>query len=161
MNSEEDNIKFRLEQFPYATQFDTLQMLKRTLTKNYLPESNYPIKGIDINALFLIGIFPNKPMSFYCYKLNLENGSFNYIANKIQKLGLVEIKQDSEDKRCKVFVLTEKGNAELLYLRTNLNKHIEERLSVLPKEEISLFFESMENIRTIAKKLLSGEVKYE
>ncbi len=158
--NEEINEKFISEQFQYAMQFDTLMMLKRALTRNYLTDSNYPIKGLDINALLLIGIFPNKPMSFYCYKLNIENGSFNYIANKIEKLGLVEIKQDDTDKRCKVFVLTQKGEEEVVYIRSKLNEHIEERLNVLSDEERTLFLESMGNIRKMAKKL-SGEVKYE
>ncbi len=155
------NPKFLTDEFRYAMQFDTVLMLKRTLTKDYVGESEYPIKGLDINTLLLIGLFPNQPMSFYSYKLNLENGSFNYIANKIEKLGLVEIVKDEMDKRKKVFVLTEAGEIEVMKQRKNLNAHVEKKLSVLSDEERAEFLGAIETARKLAKKLQNGEVKYE
>ncbi len=159
--SEESNDDFRSKEFIYAVQFDTIQILKKSLTRNYVRESEYPIKDVDVNTLFLIGIFPGRPMSFYSYKLNLENGSFNYIAKKIESLGLVEIVPDSTDKRKKVFILTEKGEKELVFHRKRLNAHIEERLAILSEEERELFIDSLNCARSIAKKLLNGDMRYE
>ncbi len=161
MKTHNPNPKFISDEFRYAMQFDTVLMLKRTLTKDFEDVSNYPIKGLDINTLLLIGLFPNQPLSFYSYKLNLENGSFNYIANKIEKLGLVEIVKDEKDKRKKVFVLTEAGEAELIVQRTQMNTHIEKKLSVLSEEEKQRFFEVIDTARLLAKKLQNGDVKYE
>ncbi len=153
--------KFDLEDFRYATQFDTVLILKRTLMKDYEGKSEYPIKGLDISTLLLIGLFPNQPMSFYSYKLNLENGSFNYIANKIEKLGLVEIVKDEIDKRKKVLVLTEAGEVEFIEQRRNMNKHIENKLSILSEEDRNLFIETLNTARRLALKLVIGDVKYE
>ncbi len=155
------NPKFQSDEFRYAMQFDTVLMLKRTLIKDYESESKYPIKGLDINTLLLIGLFPNQPMSFYSYKLNLENGSFNYIANKIEKLGLVEIVKDENDKRKKVFVLTQAGETELIYQRTQMNAHIERKLSILSDEDRVMFLQSIETARALAKKIIIGDVKNE
>ncbi len=161
MNNHCPNPKFYSDEFRYATQFDTVLMLKRALTKDFESESEYPIKGLDINTLLLIGLFPNQPLSFYSYKLNLENGSFSYIANKIEKLGLVEIVKDVNDRRKKVFVLTEKGDAEVVRQRTQMNDHIEKKLSVLSEEDRQRFFVAIETARELARKLQNGDVKYE
>ncbi len=155
------NPKFHSDEFMYAMQFDTVLMLKRTLVKDYVSESEYPIKGLDINTLLLIGLFPNQPMSFYSYKLNLENGSFNYIATKIEKLGLVEIVKDENDKRKKVFILTPAGEDELVKQRKNMNTHIEKKLSILSEEDRLKFLESIETARVLARKIILGDVKYE
>ncbi len=155
------NPKFNADEFRYAMQFDTVLMLKRTLMKDFESESEYPIKGLDINTLLLIGLFPNQPLGFYSYKLNLENGSFNYIANKIEKLGLVEIVKDENDKRKKVFVLTEAGENELIKQRKYMNTHVEKKLSVLSEEDRQSFFETINKARQLARKLQNGEVKYE
>ncbi len=161
MHKYNPNPKFQYNDFRYAMQFDTVLMLKRTLTKDYVSESEYPIKGLDINTLLLIGLFPNQPMSFYSYKLNLENGSFNYIANKIEKLGLVEIIKDENDKRKKVFLLTEEGEAELIYQRKKINDHIEKKLNILSEEDRILFLQALETARVLGKKIIIGDGKYE
>lgn len=133
--------------------FDTLKMLQGILTKGLENASEYPLKKIDNVTLLYIAFFPNQPMSFYSEKLNIENGSFNYIANKIMELGLVEIVQHEEDKRKKVLVLTKKGHEEVLRTQRDLDKHIENRLKVLSEVDRELFDTTLNTLRELAEKI--------
>ncbi len=142
------------DEFLYVTQFDTLLMLKRILTRNCESENKYGIKGIDINTLLLIAKFPNNALCFYSNKLNMEMGSFNYIVNKLEKLGLVSVLKDCEDKRSKRLMLTEKGVEEMLYQRVTLNEHIKNKFAKLNDEERELFISSMKMVRNIGLKLV-------
>ncbi len=141
------------DEFSYVRQFDTIEMMRRLLTKSYKSDSKYLLKKIDIITLLLVGYFPHKSMSFYSHKLNLEKGSFTYISKKIQDLGLIDLVQHKTDKRKKVLVLTKKGEDEVIRLRSKLNNHISDTLSVLNEEEISQFFESMEVLNNLFKKI--------
>lgn len=154
-NSKEDNIDFILEEFHFVKIFDTLQMLIGKLTMGYENESAYSIKGVDIKTLILILIYPNRPMCFYSKKLNMENGSFNYVAKKLSDLNLAEIVPDSYDKRKKIFVLTEEGKKEAIRLRRKLNAHIEMILASLSDSEKELFYSSMSNLNELALKIKS------
>lgn len=149
MNNLENN-KIELE---YEMHFVTLQALLRILIREHESKTTYPIKRADIKTLLLISSFPEKPMSFYSKKLNIEEGSFSYIAKKIQKLGLVDIVTDEKDKRKKYFILTEDGEVETLRLRKNMNKHIENKLSCLNHDEREIFSNSMNELRKICKKI--------
>ncbi len=155
MTVDEFNIgELTSDEFLYVTQFDTLLMLKRILTRDCKSENKYGIKGIDINALLLIAKFPNNALCYYSHKLNMEMGSFNYIVNKLEKLGLVSVIKDCEDKRSKKLILTEKGSEEMLYQRGTLNEHIKDKFSKLTDEERELFISSMKMVRNIALKLV-------
>lgn len=139
------------DEFFYVMQFDTINILRKKLIKNFDSKTTYPIKGIDSRALLFIGLYPNKPMKFYSEKLNIEQGSFNYICNKIKSLGLVDIVIDENDKRMKKFVLTGTGEKEVLRSRLELNEHIENKLSVLSSDDKMKFFELLAEMRDILK----------
>ncbi len=137
--------------------FDTIKMVMGVLKHGYDNETKYPIKGVDISTLITIDKFPKELMHFYSNRLNLENGSFTYVANKLEKLGLIKMEVSQEDKRKKFLVLTEDGQNEVNRLREKLNKHIETRLSVLSEEDRVLFKSSMDNIRELTLKMLEKE----
>ncbi|MFV0520129.1 MAG: MarR family winged helix-turn-helix transcriptional regulator [Lachnospirales bacterium] len=141
--------------------YDTLKMSVGILIKDFHHNSKYNLKPIDNGALLYIAIFPNKPMCFYSEKLNIEKGSFNYIAKKIEDMGLANIITDEKDKRKKIFVLTDEGKEEVLATRKELNSHIEKKLSVLSDEDREIFNRSMLNLREIAKKIKNKEINNE
>ncbi len=147
------DIDFHDEGLKNAMYYETLKMVQGILLRGIENESPYQLKPVDSGALLFIGMFPNKPMCFYSEKLNIENGSFNYVAKKIEELGLANIVQDEEDKRKKMFVLTEKGKEEVLRTRRVMNQHIENKLQVLTEEEKELFATSLSNLRMLAKKI--------
>ncbi len=154
-------IDFHNEELKNAMYYETLKMVQGILSRGIEDKPPYPLKPIDSGALLFIGMFPNKPMSFYSEKLNIENGSFNYVAKKIEELGLVNIVLDKDDKRKKVFILTEKGQEEVLRTRLVMNQHIENKLKVLTDEERELFSTSLSNLRMLAKKIKGQGEKYE
>lgn len=141
------------EEFFYVRQFDTIQMMRKVLTKSLKSNVDYPLKKIDINTLLMVGYNPYKSMSFFSQKVNVENGSFTYVANKLENLGLIELVQDKEDKRKKVLVLTKEGQEVVISLRKNLNDHIENNLSKLTIEEKKSFFNCMATMREIINKI--------
>ncbi len=137
--------------------FDTAKTLIRALKSGYSTETVYPLKGADISTLIMIDKFPNRLMNFYSFRLNLENGSFTYVANKLENLGLIQMVISEEDKRKKFLVLTEEGQKEVNRLKENLNYHIEKKLSVLSDEDRLQFSEAMNTIRGLTLKLLEKE----
>ncbi len=146
-------------EFRFGGLFDTLNMLLKSIIKDFEYNQVYPLKYLDFLTIVLIGHMPNKPMSVYSQKLNIENGSFNYIANKVEEFGLVNIVIDENDKRKKFLVLTEKGIAENARLRTNLDEHIEKKLSRFTEDEKELFIQSTNNLRELAIKMKEREIK--
>ncbi len=141
------------EDFSYVRQFDILQMIRRILTRSYTPESKYPLKKIDVSTLLLIGYFPFNSMSYFSYKLNIENGSFTYVTKKLEELKLIELVQDSKDKRKKVLILTSDGEEEVIRLRKRLNAHLETKFSKLDESEKKEFFECMSKLGQLTRKI--------
>jgi hypothetical protein len=43
-----------------------------------------------------------KPMSYYCERVDLQNGSFTYLADKLEKKGALKeyLLKEIEEKRC-------------------------------------------------------------
>ncbi len=137
--------------------FDTAKTLIRVLKYGYNNETIYPLKAADISTLIMIDKFPNQLMHFYSFRLDLENGSFTYVANKLENIGLIQMVISEEDKRKKFLVLTEEGKKEVIRLRIKLNSHIEKKLSVLSEEDRLQFSEAMNTIRGLTLKLLEQE----
>lgn len=156
LNSE-DYSEINKKESPYAIHFDTIKMLMGKLWYGYENGTEYPIKGDDINALMLIDKYPKEQMHFYSSRVNLKNGSFTYVANKLEKLELIEIIVCEDDKRKKEIILTEKGNIEVNRLRKKLNEHIEVRLSCLDENDKIKFLNSMDILREIAFKINKKE----
>ncbi len=155
MDDDFKNKNLYSDEYKYVMYFDTIVTLKRILVKDCDAKGkfDYGIKGLDISALILIGSIPNKPMNFYSFKLNIENGSFNYIANKLHNLGFIDVIHDKKDKRKKFLVVTDKGTEVLTYHRKLMNDHIEQKLECLNEEERLLFASSLNTIRALALKL--------
>lgn len=145
--------KLEDDEFLYVKQFDTVQLIRKVLSKNYHPSTTYAIKKIDVVTMFLIAYYPYKYVGFYSERLNLENGSFSYIVKKLEKLNLIETLKDKYDKRKKVLVLTKAGEEETLKLRSSFNLHIRSQIEILAEEEKNLFFESLENLRKLTLKI--------
>ncbi len=137
--------------------FDTMKMLMGVLKSGYNNETEYPIKAADISTLIMIDKFPGELMNFYSFRSNLENGSFTYVANKLENLGLIKMVVCPEDKRKKFLVLTEEGQTEVNRLREKLNSHIEKKLSILSEDDRKLFLDSMNIIRELTLKMLDKE----
>lgn len=150
-NREDLYSKLLIDDFFYVMHFDTISMLRKKLIRNFDSKTEYPIKPVDSRALLYIGLWPNQPMKFYSDKLNLEQGSFSYVCNKIKALGLVDIIVDEEDKRQKKFILTKEGQQEVLRSRLELDNHIESELSNLDIASRDKFFKLMSELRAIAK----------
>lgn len=145
--------KLKDDEFCYVKQFDTVQLIRKVLSKGYSPKTNYPIKKIDVSTMFLIAYYPYKYVGFYSERLNLENGSFSYIVKKLEQLELIEVVKDKYDKRKKVLVLTKNGEEETLKLRGDFNIYIQDQISVLEDMDKQLLFESLENLRNLALKM--------
>ncbi len=137
--------------------FDTMKMLLGVLKSGYNNETEYPIKAADISTLIMIDKYPGELMNFYSFRLNLENGSFTYVANKLENLGLIKMVVSPEDKRKKSLVLTVEGQREVNRLREKLNSHIEKKLDVLTNEDREDFLKSMNTIRELTLKMKNKE----
>jgi len=126
------------------------------LRGTFKPEVNKNIKKNEMKTLFAISNNPNKPMKYYVEIIDMENGSFTYLADKLVNKGLIRKEQAKEDKRITVLNLTKKGEEVTSSLKSNFEAHISKLLSTLSEDDLRDLSKSIELLDDILNKLQKG-----
>lgn len=138
-----------------ATKLQILPEFLKTLSKGF---SHTEYKGIklkktEFHTLYEMRYYEGRPMSYYCEKVDLENGSFTYLADKLEKKGLIKRVFVEGDRRKKVLMLTDIGK-ELTELECkNFDEHIAEKLKRLEKREIDAMFQAIKVLEDVKQRL--------
>ena len=112
-------------------ELDIFPEIMRILAEDFKPKVDIRLKKIEFKTLMEIKFSEGNSMSYYCEKVSLENGSFTYLADKLEKKGFIERIYDKADRRKKVLVLTEKGRAVTDEIHRQFEKHLMGKLDML------------------------------
>lgn len=120
----------------------------------FKPHLNTAIKKNEIKTLFELSIHPDMPMKHYVDTVDMESGSFTYLADKLQEKGLIKRVQSKEDKRKTVLSLTEEGELLTEDMKTQFNAHISDLISVLETEDLKTLSDAIGSLEQIFDKIV-------
>jgi len=113
---------------------------------------------LDLNktqkkTLFILQSDEEMNMSRFCRILNMEKGSFTSVIDSLIDKDLVLRQRDNNDRR-KVYIrLSKKGRDYVEKAVDIISSYIENKLSVLSKEDLSSFIQAIDTLSKITKKL--------
>lgn len=113
-----------------------LPRMTNYLRSGFRPEFDIPIKKNELKTLFEMDIHPDLPMKHYAEMVNMENGSFTYLADKLEKKGLINRMQSKKDKRVNVLSLTKKGKKVTEQMHDKFDVHLWGLTKSLDKEDM-------------------------
>ena len=120
-----------MENEDLAKELEIFPQIMRILAEDFKPELAIRLKKMEYKTLMEIKFSEGNSMSYYCEKVSLENGSFTYLADKLEKKGIIERVYDEMDRRKKVLVLTGRGREITDEVHRQFQKHLMGRLDVL------------------------------
>ena len=103
---------------------------------NFKPQFDIAIKKNEIKTLLELDVNPNMPMKHYIDAVDMEKGSFTYLADKLEEKGLIERVHAKEDRRKITLSLTEDGSALARELQNQFHNHVTELIGVLGEEAL-------------------------
>jgi len=98
----EDNMSF-------VKRIEVLPLFIQALMTDFKPIHDIKLKESEYRTLMQIKMNEGESMSFYSEKVGLENGSYTYLATKLENQGLIKRISSNEDKRKKIIILTDTG----------------------------------------------------
>ncbi len=110
----------------------------------------------EMKTLLMLRRFPGSSMSFCSDYLMLENGSFTYIAKKLQETEYVLIDQNPNDKRSRIIELTQKGRTAAKLIEEQVIEQINNTLSILTETEQKKLFDSFDYIEYVYDKIANN-----
>jgi DNA-binding MarR family transcriptional regulator len=120
----------------------------------FKPQLTMDIKKNEITTLFELSIHPNMPMKHYVETVDMESGSFTYLADRLQEKGLIKRVQSEDDKRQTVLSLTEAGVVLTEEMKTQFNAHISDLISVLDTEDLKILSDAVASLEKIFAKIV-------
>ncbi|HOO32637.1 MAG TPA: MarR family transcriptional regulator [Thermotogota bacterium] len=133
----------------------------KALLDDFKPESS----DIDLNrtqrkTLLFLTKESGKTMSELSERAVLEKGSFTTVIDKLIDEGLAERERDENDRRKIIVSITQKGRETAEKISEDLSRHLEEKLSQLPEENIREILETTEMVKRVSLKMTGcGEEK--
>jgi MarR family 2-MHQ and catechol resistance regulon transcriptional repressor len=136
-----------------ARMLKVLPKMMKYLKGSFMPEMEKVYKKNELITLMEILNNPCKPMKYYVSQVGIENSSFTYIVDKLEKKGLVIRKANENDKRKTVLELTEKGKDITEDLRLQFESHISQRISCLDHKDLLQLEQATLTLEIILNKL--------
>lgn len=127
----------------------------RILNGDFFPDISLNLKKADTKTLMQIKFSEGKPMSYYCSKVELEHGSFTYIADKLENKGLLERVHIDGDRRKKILKLTEEGRIFSDEIHSQFCRHLSEKLNLLNDREIDELVQALKILSKLEMSLRS------
>jgi DNA-binding MarR family transcriptional regulator len=146
----DNDIANRMVIFPV---FNTL------LSGGFNADIDVNLKKAESRTLMQIRYTEGRPMSFYCSKVNLEHGSFTYLADKLETKGLINRVSVVGDRRKKILMLTDKGRTLSDTIHKQLTKHMTDVVNILDEEEINELYQVVDTLERLRVSLLKKTVK--
>ena len=130
-----------------------LPRLMHFFLSSFKPQLEIPIKKNELKTLVELKLHPNKSMSYYVRSVDMESGSFTYLANQLETKGLIERIPSKEDKRKTTLQLTVKGEEVATKLIKMFNEHIINLISALDDSDLKEMEEAVNSLENVYSKL--------
>jgi DNA-binding MarR family transcriptional regulator len=124
---------------------DAKMQLERVFFKQHLYTYHIPegLNQTHMLTLLSLHFHTSCAMVELSRHLNLEKGSFTPVANKLIKLGYIEKRENSEDKRVSLLFLTAKGSSLASDFLKSHMQYIQNLLATLGKKEEEKFLQAV------------------
>lgn len=132
---------------------EILPMIGRHLKGKFEPDIGFHIKKSELKALMEIKKKPHQSMKYYIRLVEIESGSFTYLADKLEQKGFVKRVPSKDDKRKTVLELTDIGEEVTDKLDTQFKEHISKQLECLNKEDFTDIKKATNILKKILKKM--------
>jgi MarR family 2-MHQ and catechol resistance regulon transcriptional repressor len=108
----------------------------RNILGTFRPEFDIPLKKNEIMTLLELNQHPDMPMKHYVDIVDIESGSFTYLADKLQDKGLIKRIPSGDDKRKTVLSLTDSGKKLSNKLEKEFFDHVGKSLVKLDESDL-------------------------
>ena len=142
-----------------AKSLDVLPQLLKQLTKDFVLKTDISLKKAEFHTLMQIKLQQGKTMKYYSEKIDLFDGSFTYIADKLEKKELIKRVIDETDKRKKILILTELGNKVITQIQNQFEEHLIKKLELIDENDKKELFAAIDSLSNIYNKLRNLENK--
>lgn len=129
--------------------------------KNINKERNIENKTLTERQFFvLLKIYKYKKMELknLSKELNVSTSSLCILLNKLVDQNYVYRKEDSRDRRNTFYGITEYGEAVINNEMKTISSIIESKFNALSSEDRTIMVESLQNIKSITKKMIDMEI---
>lgn len=148
-----------MENEDLAKELDIFLEMMRILSEDFRPKVTIRLKKIEFKTLMEIKFSEGNSMSYYCEKVSLENGSFTYLADKLEKKGVITRIYDETDRRKKVLILTEKGKEVTDAVHRQYERHLTDKLNLLDAADKGTLIATIATLKKIKSKIEERNAK--
>ncbi len=143
------------EIYEVAKSTNIFSKLMHYFSCTFKPLLDTPIKKNEVRTIIELYYNPGKPMKHYIDSVDMESGSFTYIADKLEKKGIIKRQSCKNDKRANVLNLTEKGELLAKELLNKINLHISHLIKDLDDQDLKQMKNAINSLEKIYEKLNS------
>ena len=136
-----------------AGRFDVLPRIEMFLAKDFHPRDDFGLKKREIHTIIKIRRKEGMPISFYCRHMDIENGSFTTLVDRLEKKGFITRKHSSEDRRKTDLFLTKEGLDISDRVTAGFNEHLEKKTGNLSEEQRALLFKAFDGLEAFLDSL--------
>ena len=126
--------------------------MMRALRCGFVPKIGVPVNHTEFRTLLELYFQPGRPMKHYAHTAGVEYGSFTYLADKLEKKGLIR-RGSTQDKRCTTLYLTAEGERAAVELRAQFDAYAAGRIETLTGEERAALDAAVRTLEHILKQL--------
>lgn len=136
------------------SKFNVLMDLRTALMEGFAPDINYKLKSSEYKTLLVVQMHDDKAMNWYSKKLGIEQGSFTYIVEKLEKKDLLKRVVVSSNSRSKKLVLTQEGVELAGTLARQFEEHLTNKTKLLDINESQQLSDCLASLETLYSQLV-------
>jgi MarR family 2-MHQ and catechol resistance regulon transcriptional repressor len=125
----------------------------RNILGTFRPNFDIALKKNEIMTLLELNQHPDMPMKHYVDIVDMESGSFTYLADKLQDKGLITRVPSGDDKRKTVLSLTDSGKELSNKLEKEFHDHVGKLLTKLDESDLDDLKEAVFLLEKVINKL--------
>ena len=123
-----------------------LPMFIEALLADYELGIEIKLNHSESTTLMFIKKHSGDPMTEYSKKIAMSKASFTYVADKLEKKGLIQRIPVNDDRRKHALILTEKGELLTKKIITEHNQHIAKKIAHLSHDQLDNLKNALETL---------------
>jgi MarR family 2-MHQ and catechol resistance regulon transcriptional repressor len=139
--------------YDVAQATNILPKLMHYFSSSFRPCFEMPIKKNEVRTIIELYYHPGKPMKHYIDSVDMESGSFTYLADKLEKKEIIRRTPSKNDKRVNVLELTDKGEIVAKKLINKFTHHISSLIKDLDDEDLREMESAIKSLEKVYEKL--------
>lgn len=136
-----------------AKSANILPKLMHYFSSSFKPSMDTPIKKNEVRTIIEIYFHPGLPMKHYIDSVDMESGSFTYLADKLEKKEIIIKTPSEKDKREIYLFLTKKGKILAEKMMDKFDSHISNLIETLSDEDLEILENAIQSLEKIYNKL--------